>query len=98
MWYASFSVRYGQVELNIKIMSNKNDQNFIAFFNELRAYVDYEKDMPSGNLRTEDDVIRYIKTMDYAEECAKTRIMIKERLIHLGGSATKMCLDKLFEK
>lgn len=79
-------------------MASKNDQNFIAFCDELRAYVDYEKDMPSGILRTEDDVIRKIKTMDYAAECEKTRVMIKERLIHLGGNATKMCLDKLFEK
>ena len=60
--------------------------------------MDYDRDMPSGILRTEDDVIRKVKTMDYAQECEKTRVMIKERLIHLGGNATKICLDKLFEK
>ena len=49
-------------------------------------------------LRTEDDVLKYIKNMDYEKECEKTRIMIKEKLIHLGGHATEMCLVKLFEK
>ena len=54
--------------------------------------------MQSGILRTEDDVLKYIKNMDYEKECEKTRIMIKEKLIHLGGHATEMCLVKLFEK
>ncbi len=35
--------------------------------------------MPSGILRTEDDVLKYIKNMDYEKECEKTRIMIKEK-------------------
>ena len=34
----------------------------------------------------------------FTGECEKTRIMIKEKLIHLGGHATEMCLVKLFEK
>jgi len=65
---------------------------------ERGLYLDFDKDMPSGILRTEDDVLKYIKNMDYEKECEKTRIMIKEKLIHLGGHATEMCLVKLFEK
>lgn len=65
---------------------------------ERGLYVDYATDMPSGILRTEDDVLNYIKTMDYEAECEKTRVMIKEKLIHLGGNATELCLEKLFEK
>lgn len=65
---------------------------------ERGLYVDYATDMPSGILKTEDDVLEYIKTMDYKKECEKTRIMIKEKMIHLGGRATEMCLKKLFEK
>lgn len=72
--------------------------DYEQYRDERGLYVDYDKDMPSGNLRTEDDVIRYIKTMDYKKECEKTRTLIKERLIRMGGNATKMCLDKLFEK
>lgn len=65
---------------------------------ERGLYVDYKKEMPSGVLRTEDDVLKYIKTMDYNSECEKTRVLIKEKLIHLGGNAANICLDKLFEK
>lgn len=65
---------------------------------ERGLYVDYATDMPSGILRTEDDVLNYIKTMDYKKECEKTKVMIKEKLIHIGGHATEMCLEKLFEK
>lgn len=65
---------------------------------ERGLYIDYSTEMPSGILRTEEDVLRYIKTMDYTHECEKTRVMIKEKLIHYGGHATEMCLEKLFEK
>lgn len=61
-------------------------------------YLDLRKEMPSGVLSTEDDVINQIKTMNYQEECIKTKNMIKDRLLQFGGNATKMCLDKLFEK
>jgi len=72
--------------------------DYEEYRNERGLYVDYENDMPSGILRTEDDVLNYIKNMDYTKECEKTRTMIKEKLIHFGGNATQMCLDKLFEK
>lgn len=65
---------------------------------ERGLYVDYKTDMPSGVLRSEDEVLNYIKTLDYQEECDKTKKMIKEKLIHLGGNATEMCLEKLFER
>lgn len=72
--------------------------DYEQYRDERGLYVDYATEMPSGILRTEDDVLNYIKTMDYAKECEKTRIMIKEKMIHLGGHATEMCLEKLFEK
>ena len=61
-------------------------------------YLDYEKDMPSGILRTDDEVINYIKSMDFEAECVKTKKLLKDKLAKYGGNATKMCLDKLFEK
>lgn len=61
-------------------------------------YVDYQNEMPSGILRTEDAVLSYIKSMDYDNECAKTRDMIKNKLIHIGGNATELCLKYLFEE
>lgn len=72
--------------------------DYEEYSNERGLYVDYSKDMPSGILKTEDEVLNYIKTMDYKEECEKTKRMIKDKLIHFGGNATAMCLDKLFEK
>lgn len=65
---------------------------------ERGLYLDYEKEMPSGILRTEDDVLRYIKNMDYERECRKTKEMIKDRITYYGGHATETCLIKLFEK
>ena len=67
-------------------------------YNGDRIIYDYKTDMPSGVLKSEDDVLNYIKTMDYQEEINKTKKMIKEKLIHLGGNATEMCLEKLFER
>lgn len=61
-------------------------------------YIDMEKDMPSGVKHTEDEVIEHIKTMDYESECKKTKEMIKERITNIGGQATEICLQKIFEK
>lgn len=62
---------------------------------ERGLYVDFEKDIPSGVLKTEEEVIHYLKTMDYGKECEKTRTMIKEKLITFGGNATRQCLEYL---
>ena len=72
--------------------------DYEQYRDERGLYLDYSTDMPSGILRTEDDVLNYIKAMDYEKECEKTRVMIKEKLIHLGGHATATCLVKLFER
>lgn len=72
--------------------------DYEQYFKERGLYIDYDKEMPNGILRTEDEVLKHIKTMDYNYECEKTRAMIKNKLIHFGGHATEMCLTKLFEK
>lgn len=61
-------------------------------------YLDYNVDMPSGILRTEDDVLAYLKNMNFEEECQKTKKMLKQKLETYGGHATETCLKKLFEK
>lgn len=65
---------------------------------ERGLYMDYEKEMPSGILRTEDEVLHYILGMDYEVECEKTRRMLKGKLLQHGGNATETCLNILFEK
>ena len=53
--------------------------------------------MPNGICRTEDDVIRHVKSMDYQQECRNTKVMIKDRYLEYGGNATEMCVDYLFK-
>lgn len=72
--------------------------DYEQYRDERGLYLDYEKEMPSGILRTEDDVLRYIKTMDYKEECKKSKEMIKDRITYYGGHATETCLERLFER
>ena len=54
--------------------------------------------MPNGICRTEDDVIKLIKNMDYEWECRKTKNMIKDKYLQHGGNATEICVNKLFGK
>ena len=58
-------------------------------------YLDFETAMPSGVKRTEEEVIEQILGMDEAEECIKTREMIKNRLTYIGGNATEICVKAL---
>ena len=69
------------------------------WFRDTRGlYLDYTKDIPSGILRTEDEVLAYIKTMDFEEESNKTKLLLKNKLAQYGGHATETCLAKLFEE
>jgi CDP-glycerol glycerophosphotransferase len=61
-------------------------------------YLDLNVAMPSGVKHTEQEVIEQIKSMDYAEECKKTKEMIKDRLTYIGGHATEICIEKMFGK
>lgn len=72
--------------------------DYEQYRDERGLYLDYEKEMPSGILRTEDDVLRYIKTMDYEAESKKSKEMIKDRITYFGGHATETCLERLFER
>ena len=72
--------------------------DYEEYRDERGLYVDYEKEMPSGILRTEDAVLEYIDKMDYQLECEKTKKMIKGKLLQYGGEATVKCLASLFEE
>ena len=79
------------------------ERPLICFGYDLEQYkderglsIDLEKEMPSGVLKTEDDVLRYILGINYLEECKKTR-KFKNTFIQYGGNATKICLDTLFQ-
>lgn len=70
--------------------------DYDEYSKERGLYMNLEKEMPSGLLKTEDDVLEYILNMDYAKECERTRDMLKNKLLCYGGNATKTCLDALF--
>lgn len=59
--------------------------------------IDFEKEMPSGVKRTEDEVIAHIHEMDYQDECEKTRLF-KEKYTNIGGHATELCVEYMFGK
>lgn len=65
---------------------------------ERGLYMDYETEMPSGLLKTEEEVLNYIKDMNYEKECEKTRRMLKGKLLQYGGNATEACLSILFDR
>lgn len=58
-------------------------------------YLDLEEVMPNGVMRSEDEVLDHILTMDYDEECKKTKEMIKDRFMLYGGKATETCVKAL---
>lgn len=70
--------------------------DYEAYCERRGLYLDFETAMPSGIKRTEQEVISHIKTMDYDAECMKTKEMIKDTLTYIGGSATKICVEKMF--
>lgn len=59
-------------------------------------YIDFSTDMPNGIIRTERELLNYIKHMDYAYECDKTKRFIKNKMLTFGGEATEKCVNRLF--
>ena len=58
--------------------------------------IDFEKEMPTGVLRTEQQVVDHILQMDYQAECVKTRDMLKNKFTYIGGHATETCVKAVF--
>lgn len=59
-------------------------------------YIDLDKEMPNGIMKTEADVVNHIITLDYRAECKKTKEMIKDKYTYIGGHATEICVNKMF--
>lgn len=58
-------------------------------------YFKIDRTIPNGVMHTEDEIIRHIKTMDYEDECRKTK-ELKESHMEYGGHATLTCINKMF--
>lgn len=59
-------------------------------------YIDLEEEIPGGVLKTQKDVIKKIKTLDYKDECKKVA-QFKNKYIKIGGNATEKCVNALFK-
>lgn len=59
-------------------------------------YLDLPQDLPNGIYTSEEDVLGAINGMDYKAQCLATKVF-KEKYIEVGGDATRMCVEKLFE-
>lgn len=59
-------------------------------------FMDLEREFPNGVLRTEEDVLKQIQSMDYANESAKCREYCAKYVSH-KENATQKCLDRICE-
>lgn len=60
-------------------------------------YIDLEKEMPNGVFKNERDIINHILTMNYDAECDKAR-KLKAKFTNIGGNATQICVEALFQE
>lgn len=58
--------------------------------------LDMKKEFPNGILRTEKELIRTIKAMNYQEECEKTKAFCKRYVSH-PVNATECCINRIYE-
>lgn len=58
-------------------------------------YFDLATELPGGIVKSEDEVINRIKTMNVAEQCERTQ-QFKNKYVPTGGNATELCVKALF--
>lgn len=59
--------------------------------------LDFRTEMPNGIKETEDEVLAFLKVMDYEKECENTKIF-NSKYTNIGGHATEICIEKMFGK
>jgi CDP-glycerol glycerophosphotransferase len=64
--------------------------------NNRGLYLDLEKNLPDGIVKTQEELILKLKSFNYKEQCLKTKIF-KNKFIEQGGNATEMCVKALFD-
>src|SRR5699024_9654798 len=62
--------------------------DYKQYSEERGLYIDFKKELPSGIVNTQEEVVEKIKTMNYKEECIKTD-QFKKKYIEKSGNATK---------
>lgn len=81
------------------------ERPIICFAYDLEAYREKRglyfnpaKDMPNGVQKNEYEVVELIKSMNYEDQCKKTRDMVKNVFTNIGGHATENCIRYMFGK
>lgn len=69
--------------------------DYEAYAEKRGFYIDLETVIPSGIIRDETHLIEHIKSMDYEEQVAKTKVM-KENHVTYGGNATEQIVNVVF--
>ena len=72
--------------------------DYDSYLAERGLYTDLEQLFSHGVLRTEDEVLHAIKTIDYAAECEYTKSQIKNVYIAAYGNAAEKAIPIIFEK
>lgn len=90
--YSSIIFDYSIIEK--PIISYAYDYDY--YVRERGLYDGYEKIFSHGVMFTEDEVIEFIKEMNYDEECRYTKEHIKGKYILSCGNATKMAVEAIF--
>lgn len=66
------------------------------YLNDRGFYLDLEEELPNGVIRTQENIIKKIKNLNYKDECKKTK-NFKNKYINVGGYATEKCLDLIIQ-
>lgn len=70
--------------------------DYKQYSTERGFYIDLEKELPSGVMKTQEELVRKIKIMDYQKECKKTA-NFKKKYFEVGGNATENCVQMLLD-
>ena len=60
-------------------------------------FMDLKSEFPNGLQRTQQDVVDFLKNMDYQIESKRCKAYVDSYVSH-PGNATKACVDRLYEK
>ncbi|MBN2650321.1 MAG: CDP-glycerol glycerophosphotransferase family protein [Prolixibacteraceae bacterium] len=58
-------------------------------------YFDLAKELPGGIIKTQEELVKKIQTINFKKECLKTATF-KNKYLQAGGKATDICINLLF--
>lgn len=70
--------------------------DFDQYQKERGVYDGYEKLLSHGIMKDQQDIIHFIQTMNYEQECEYTRKYIRDEYVVADGTATEQCTRIVF--